>query len=287
MTLSSYLASIGLMTGPRDKNTSHSGMDTLRRNLLGIPLFLGGEYYLYFGVALHEVFLEDCYDTYNTLDIEQQQLIDKLVATLRAHPVVMKLYHKSRREKKLYKKINGVLVAYILDIHQVKMAIGADLKTTACTTFQDCLKKAISYGYHKQRHVYKQVENLKEFYFIFISKKFPFNIFIIGDKDFKPYEAYAAREVEWLLYVYKNYGRFTVPEDLTQKENDMTDKTKQILKNVGAESKECKKLVAQVIKSKKKLIKIMNSVPKNEYSLHVDSFNKTLDSIDEQLKTAI
>lgn len=273
------------MTGPRpySKNTSHSGLDTLRRNLLGIPLFQGGEEFLRFGVALHEVFLEDDYTTYNLLTLWEQSLVDKMVDRLRAHPVVMRLYNNSRREKKKYKKVNGVRVAYILDMHQIKIFVGSDLKSTVCTTFQDCLKKAISYGYHKQRHVYKRVEKLKEFYFIFVSKKAPHDIFILGDKDFEPYDEDARKEVEWLLYVYKNYGRFVVEEDLTPKENNMTDKAKKLIAEIDKQAKAHKefkahevKVTGTIKKSKQKIEKLIASFPKNEAPLFKEKFDKVM-----------
>jgi hypothetical protein len=287
MTLNKYLTNIGLFTGPRpySKNTSHSGLDVLRRNLFGIPLFQGGEEFLKFGVALHDVFLQDDFEVYNTLLPWQQQLIDKLVEKLRAHPVVMRLFKGSRREKKKYKKMNGVRVAYILDIHQVAALIGADLKTTVCTTLQECLKKSILYGYHKQRHIYKQVEKLKEFYFIFICKKFPHDIFIIGDKDFKPYEDYARKEIEWLTYVYKNYGRFATEEDLNPKSN-MTDKAKKVMTEIESQfksyrgfKKENERAAREIKKSKDKIIKLISSFPKNEAPLHKEKFDKIISGL--------
>jgi hypothetical protein len=283
MSLSTYLKKAGVVTGPRpyNKNTSHSGLDVLRRNLLGIPLFQGDEYFMLFGIALHEVFLEDCYDTYNRLKFSDQQLVDVMVKKLRDHPVVMRLFNKSRREKKKYKRVNGVRVAYILDMHQVNLFVGSDLKSTVCTTFQDCLKKAISYGYHKQRHLYKQVEKLKEFYFIFVSKKFPHDIFILGDKDFEPYEEKARKEVEWLLYVYKNYGRFVTEEDLNPKVNTMTPKVKKLLTQITAEAKSHKTLKTpkEIKKSKDKIVKLIKSFPKNEALLHKDKFDKIIMSL--------
>lgn len=288
MTLSKYLTDIKLFTGPRplSKNTSHSGMDVLRRLLCGLPLFQGGESFMLFGIALHEVFLENCFDTYNKLADWEQKLIDKMVDKLLAHPVVMKLFNKSRREKKKYKKILGVKVAYILDMHQVHIFVGSDLKSTVCITFQDCLKKAISYGYHKQRHLYKKVEKLKEFYFIFVSKKPPHDIFILGDKDFEPYQDYAKKEVEWLLYVYKNYGRFATEEDLNPKINNMTDKARKLLDQITVEAKTHKSLKesnarsgVQIKKSRDKIVKLIGSFPKNEAPLHKDKFDKIVKAL--------
>lgn len=217
----------------------------------------------------------------------EQRLIDLMVDKLRAHPVVMRLFNKARREKKKYKKMNGVLVAYILDMHQVKLFNGSDLKSTVCTTFQDCLKKAIIYGYHKQRHIYKTVENLKEFYFIFVSKKFPHDIFILGDKDFQPYEDYARKEVEWLLYVYKHYGRFVTEEDLNPKENtSMTDKAKKALAQIDVAATEYKKNKAATIKlgkqlktGKDKIVKLISTFPKNEAPLYKDKFDKVISNL--------
>lgn len=203
-----YLKKKKIVTGPLKRNTSHSRLDVLRRNLLGLPLFQGGERFLLFGAALHEVFLENKFDSYNKLSSREQLKINKMVAKLKRHPIVQALNKGSVNEDKKYGFINGVQLAYILDNKQEKLKRGADLKTTVCKTQQDFEQKAVEYRYIDQGHLYKKMEGLKEFYFYAICKEPPYNIFILDLKKFKTQELYASKELEWLLYMYENYGNF-------------------------------------------------------------------------------
>lgn len=284
VTLPLFLKQLWIVTGPRKKHTSYSGLEVLRKDLMGLPQFQGGEEFFKFGNALHEVFLKNDYTAYKTLPKEQQTLVDTLVAKLNSHPVVKKLMEKSVREKKLKGYINGVKLAYILDIEQSQYGRGADLKTTACVTYADCVAKSVLYGYTKQRNIYKKVKNLKEFYFIFISKRFPHNIFIIGDKDFKPYEAYAEKELEFLLYFYKHYGRFVREGDQkeTKTKSDMS-KTKELMAEIVTASKEHKQSKVAVKKSKqqeektrKKVLALITKFPKKEAPLYDEKFKQII-----------
>ncbi len=210
--LRDYLLKNKIVTGPLEKNSSHSHTGRLRNDLLGIPQFFGDEIFLTFGSALHEVFLEGRFDAYNKLPPHLQIKIDKMVDKLQRHPVVKKLMAGAVKESKQYKKLFGVLFAYILDILQPKLKIGSDLKTTTCKTKEDCIKKGIEYGYHKQAQVYMKMENLKEFYFIFINKEAPYDIFIVSYLEFKEHLLYAESELEFLLYFYKHYGNICQQE---------------------------------------------------------------------------
>jgi hypothetical protein len=214
--LDKYLIEKGIVTGPLERNTSYSGLEVLRRNLLGEPQMEAGADFFLFGTALHEVFLENKFEAYNQLPVWQQRKVDEMVEKLHAHPVVQKLMEGAIKEDKQYKKLNGVLIAYILDAKQPKLSRGSDLKTTTATTHYDCLKKAITYGYPKQGNIYVRMEKLKEFYFIFICKSAPYDIFISSYKEFKEYIPYAEKESEFLTYFYSQYGRFVTPEDKIQ-----------------------------------------------------------------------
>lgn len=288
--LNTYLKKIGLVTGPIEKNTSYSGLESLRKYLLGEPQFLGGEEFFLFGNALHERLLEDKYDAYNKLPSWKQEMVEEMLIVLRAHPVVTKLMLNSVKEEKQYSKMNGVVMAYVLDIKKDKEKIGADLKTTACTTYHDCLKKAIEYGYVKQGKIYMEMEDLKEFYFIFITKSKPYNVFIISYKDFKDEEQYAENELEFLLYFYKNYGRFMTDEDKQNLNTDMKKSTesktrmaltslKEAAKSHKSNKAECARATKQAAKSRAYIISLVEKFPKADTPLYKEKLDSYISNL--------
>jgi hypothetical protein len=208
--LPKYLKRLNLITGPLIKNSSHSHLGRMRNCLLCLPQFQGEEEFLRFGSALHEVFLEGRYDTYNLLTAVQQAKIDAMVTKLNRHAVVRNLMANSIREQKVYDFINGVELAFVLDIHQPHKSTGADLKTTTANNYNECVSRAVGYGYHKQAFVYKKLAKVKKFFFIFICKVAPYNIFIVDSDcaEFKTQLKYIEQELKFLLYLYKNYGNF-------------------------------------------------------------------------------
>lgn len=109
-------------------------------------------------------------------------------------------------EIKKKKKLNGVLVAYILDINQKHRKRGADLKTTNAKNLEDFISKAIDFGYFRQGETYKVAEGLKDFVFIGIQKEPPFNVYILDVSLYPEEVKYAQQELEFLLYFYQNYG---------------------------------------------------------------------------------
>jgi hypothetical protein len=215
----------------------------------------------------------------------QQEKIDKMVKVLRSHPVVTKLMVDSTSEEKKYKEMRTVLIAYILDIHKQKQRIGADLKTTVCKTYHECLKKAIEYGYVKQARIYMEMENLREFYFIFICKSEPFEIFIISYSDFKKYEPYAIKEIEFLLYFYKHYGRFMTDDDKLNliPMSPEVKKAFNAIDKIVVQHKKCcdaqKKDVKKIAKLKKSAISTIKKFPKKELAL----YQERLDNIVKRL----
>lgn len=208
--LNIILKRAGVVTGPRRKHTSHSGMQTIKRDLLGLPQFKGGEFFLKFGNALHEVFLKGDYTNhYRLLKASDKRLIDAMVRKLNNHPVVVMLMKDSIREKNFIVKLNGTRTKVILDAKQVKLKRGFDLKSTACTTQQEFEEKVRTLGYITQGLIYKMAAGLKQFYFVGICKTAPHNIFIvdIDAMQFKEDYAYAEMELKFLLYFYKRYGK--------------------------------------------------------------------------------
>lgn len=204
--LTKYLKKQEIITGPLDKNTSHSRMDNMRKMLLGLPLFKGGEHFLKFGSALHEMFLENISTTFNTLSKPEKRKIVAMVNALNSHPVVKSLMKDSIREEKIYGYLFGVYLALILDAKQPKLNRGFDLKTTNCRTKQEFENKIEEAGYVKQGFIYKKITGLKDFYFIAINKEPPHPIFIVDMAKYKMEEKYAEQELKFLTYFYKHYG---------------------------------------------------------------------------------
>ena len=205
MKLNIYLKRVGVTTGSLAKNTSHSGLLDLRRQLLGLPEPPKYTGYNNFGSALHEQFLEGK----KTFEVtpEEQRLIDEMIKALNKHPLVKRFMLTSIKEEKLYIEIAGVLVAYILDIHCKAERIGADLKSTACRTLEDFVRKAEEYGYFNQAATYIKAANLKMFFFIGITKELRPKIFILSVTDHKDKLTYAQEELDFLLYFYSLYGK--------------------------------------------------------------------------------
>ena len=209
MRLNVYLKQRGITTGPRSKkaNTSHSALDVILKFLTNREQFKGSEKQLIFGSAFHNKFLINCSKVWRRLTPVDRKHVTNMVAKLEAHPVVKKLMEGAMCEKKRKTFLNGVKVAYILDIHQKHKLRGADLKTTSCKTFEDFVASAIAYGYIRQGETYKVAEGLKEFIFVGIQKEPPYNVYILDVSLYPEEIKYAIEELEFLLYFYQNYGK--------------------------------------------------------------------------------
>ena len=209
MSLATYLQRAGVTTGPLVKNTSHSGLDVIKKLLLGEQLFRGGEEFLQFGSALHERWLEGNFK--REVLPKQVRVLVAAYNALQSDKFAMKLLTGSTREEKLYTKLNGVEISFILDIHRKAERVGADLKTTGVRCLAEFVDKARQYGYFRQAVTYMKAANLKTFYFIAVTKTTAPKVFIFCVNDYPEELAYAERELEFLLYFYKHYGTFQLP----------------------------------------------------------------------------
>lgn len=209
MDLAKYLKRAGVITGPLSskENTSVSRAGATFGALRGIPPMPFDAKFLVYGSSLHEQFLEDKLET--VISKEEQVKVDRSLVALNKNPLVKKLMAGSVTEQKLYKKIYDVLVAYILDIHNKKQRIGADLKTTSCRTLKQFAETCKKYGYFRQAHVYIKAENLKLFFFIAITKSDNPEVFILCANDYKEELKNAEEEIKWLFYFFKKYGKIT------------------------------------------------------------------------------
>lgn len=212
--LSTYLQRIGVTTGPLSVNTSHSGLEVIKKWLIGAKQFKGDERYLISGNAVHEVFLVGKNLFLKKCNNKERKAVQGMVIVLGDHTVVRSLMANSLREQKFYVFIDGVQMAMILDIKQIHSKTGADLKTTACATLEEFTAKAVEYGYFRQGETYKQGAELKHFYFIGITKNPPHRVFILDVSKFPVEQAYAQQELKFLLYFFKHYGK--IVETLTR-----------------------------------------------------------------------
>lgn len=213
MELAKYLISKGIVTGPLVKNTSHSGLGVIKTFLIGDKQFAGGESFLIFGNSLHHRALVKFDEVLKTLTQQEQNKMEAMLKAFQQHPVCQKLMKGSIREQKLYTEIKGVVMAFILDIHQKKLYTGADIKTTSCPTLEKFIEKAIEYGYFRQAQTYIIAAELDHFYFIGITKSETPKIFILYVQDYPEELHYAEKELEFLTYFYKRYGKCVLPGD--------------------------------------------------------------------------
>jgi len=220
MKLLNHLIKHNVVTGPVPKNSSYSHSNKIKNDLLCIPSSDPEEKHFIFGKALHERFLEDKYESYALLSEEEKKRIEAMLKKMNSNSVVKRLMVNSVCEDKKYGELFGVEMSYILDIYQPAPRIGSDIKTTTAKTFIDCKNRALAYGYPKQSFVYKQMENLREFYFIFVDKFPPHSIYIISSNEFKEQEKAAAKELEFLLWWYKTFGELMSIEDYWVKQKE-------------------------------------------------------------------
>lgn len=204
--LALYLKRAGRLTGPSCLETRHSALSVLKKVLLGGVPDTGYKAYNNFGSAVHSLFLVNKKGRWKLNPIEHRTR-EMMVKSLKSHPIVNRLLSQCHTfEKRKKTKLNGVKLGFTPDGHG--NVIGIDLKTTACTDLKDFEIKAFEYGYFRQGRTYSIPLKLKEFWIIGIGKKPPFSVFIILTNNFKDWMHYAEKELEFLLYIYKNYGTF-------------------------------------------------------------------------------
>lgn len=294
MSLLSLLLDQGLVTGPLppSANTSNSTMGACKTFLLGQEQFAGDEKYLIFGRVLHEhlKFIEDVLyrheDFVNLTEVEQTWLLGCCKAA-RENSIVKRLLIKSVREKKLYTEIDGVRLAFILDVEQEHLGTGMDWKSSSCKTLNDFVKKALLYDYIRQGLLYKKSRNLKHFYFIGLQKHPPHQVYLMDVKQHEGEELYAAQELKFLLYFFKHYGKILFGDKKspsstnlntyeTKQLNNMAIETKgkEALKAITDHYKKVKASHKQYVKDVNTFNKLVTRFPKKELGMYQEKLNK-------------
>jgi hypothetical protein len=290
--LNLYLIRAGVVTGPLSKNTSHSSLEVIKKYMLGLPQFKGGEQYLLFGSACHELLLEGkITDNYRKLSKEEQQRVQAMVKKALANALVKTLMANSIREQKIKHSLNGVEVAVVLDCEQSNKRRAFDYKTTGCTSQREFEKKAKALGYPRQGETYVIARNLKEFFFIGQCVNPPHDIYVINHHLDKDARLYAQYELQFLLYFYRNYGKIigevASQQPATQttiKIEDMTGKEQiSAIKEALAEHKAAAKVAKE---TRAKVLKLMSKFPKKEQELYSEQL-QSLDAALEKITASI
>lgn len=203
--LALYLKGAGLMTGPISTRTRHSSLSIVKKALLqGYCYKEGYRAYNNFGSATHSLFLVGKKGNWK-LNIVEKRMRDGMIASLNAHPIIMKVLGQCPvREKRKLCSIMGIKLHYTADAHGKR--IGFDLKTSATTSFEDFLKSAFKYGYFRQGVTYSIPLGLKEFWIAGVSKQRPHTVFPVLIQHYPEFLRYARQELHFLLYIFRNYG---------------------------------------------------------------------------------
>lgn len=202
----------GVTTGsfPSDKNTSHSALEISKKALLGLKQFHGGEEFMHFGNAVHERCLLD--KAAIKLPKDKERLAKAMGQAFYGHRLVRYLMDSPKVicERKAHVRLNGVKMAVILDIDRPDIRTGADLKTTNARSEKEFIEKAKEFGYFRQAITYIRANNLKKFYFIAVTKNHNPKIYVLDVHDYPEELAYAEKELAFLLYFFKHYGKFVL-----------------------------------------------------------------------------
>lgn len=210
-----YLVRAGAISGPSLSPTRHSDLTVYKDWLCGLRVVVArpakkGEKvvekaYNVFGRAVHELFLLGKPGKFELTKEEIKQR-KKMITSLNKHPVVKKLMAQCNiREKRRPATIYGVSIKFTPDAHGKKIML--DLKTTSCRNRAVFIESAFEYGYFRQGRTYGKALGINEYWIIGIQKQAPYNVFLVLITEYKEWIDYVDKELEFLLYFYKHYGK--------------------------------------------------------------------------------
>lgn len=187
---------------------NNSTLGAIKRILMGLPSskFDSLARFAILGSETHRAILEPHMPPFE-LYPEERIKADAMYNAALKHKPLLAILHKADKEILLKAKIGNVPVRGTLDIRKIngKKRIGADLKTTVCSSELEFYKAAIDYDYPRQGWFYSEIDQLDEFIFFGLQKQWPFKVFTMNLKDF-PKEVNAAKEeAKFLLYIYEHY----------------------------------------------------------------------------------
>ncbi len=154
-------------------------MSSLKRNKnkwLGLPDITGSQKAFDFGQELHRMVLEPKSPKEIELSNDDKRLANEIATVCRKN--FKEFLKGSSKEIEL---TNGIFGGRI-DIKKRKKFL-ADLKTTSATTENAFVKSLDKYDNFSQAALYSYLSGVEDFYFLGVSKKFPYKTFIVNCKD--------------------------------------------------------------------------------------------------------
>jgi hypothetical protein len=146
-----------------------------------------------FGTAFHAIPLEGKKLSSFKLTHEEQVTLKGMLRNLKANLVFQLLMKSASTEVEFKKKILGLVLYGFIDILSKKGV--ADLKSTRHTS----AKKFIAEMDFLQAAVYRKVTGLNDFYYIGVSKVFPYEVFVFNVNEFPKRIAQADGELNRLI----------------------------------------------------------------------------------------
>lgn len=211
MYLPLHLKRAGVITGPSSKLSRHSELSAILAWLVGHPLDFSAPFMrraMIVGSALHYRWLKKKLGKWELTAAERLKIVGMLEA-LADNTIAVWLIKDAIVEVRKFTKLNGVRIGYTADAAKMLQRIGSDLKSTTARTQKEFEVRAFDYGYFRQGETYSIPLKLKEFYIVGVCKEKPHEIFIIflQDVKWKDHIRYAKKELQFLLYFRKHYGR--------------------------------------------------------------------------------
>ena len=176
----------------KDVYCSYSSLKMYRD--CGIPFQHRPRFFI-FGTEIHSQFLEK--KSTEKLNRVEKALMKLMLMALWASAIVRKLMTNVKVEQVFKKIIHGMHCCGRIDI--LAKTYVADLKTTSCTN----LKAFIASMDFLQVAMYLAATGLKDFYYIGISKKFPYRVFIFNARDYPERLEEAKKELKKYLLMLK------------------------------------------------------------------------------------
>lgn len=184
---------------------SNSSLSYIKRVLLGQQDFGEKKYYL-FGAALHLKDLLNKPSAYTKkFDAEEKKMFKGMLAALNKNALWQRLKKGAKFEHRIIGKAFGVKVRVGVDVLKGKQYL-ADLKSTSCENQEDFIEKCLQYDYPRQGVLYQLITDVKEVYFVGISKKKPYKVFVFKLNDYPELKADALHEIKFLIWYFKTYG---------------------------------------------------------------------------------
>jgi hypothetical protein len=191
---------------PKGESINNSGLSDIKRVLLGLPGFWGGEIFLQVGSEIHKRAMEPD-KKIKVFDSVYEPVIRGCTMSLHGNKEFKDMLRGASVEILCRNTIHGVYMHGTLDMRNLKGSRkGGDIKTTSSRSYKEIIYSMVKYGYFRQARVYMLLEELEEFKFFFVQKFPPYCVYVVNVADYKQEMKYADNELKFLLKFYDKYG---------------------------------------------------------------------------------